>query len=584
MKWLGRLGGGLIFSFVAGACTTGRVSAPRAPQMVRSYGGTLIPGHYVSPSAYRHYVLAQLHANAGRSEAAVDELRQALASDGASPYLRARLSEELLALGRVDEAREEAEAALELDPHFPEGYVGLARVRLRVGDVASAEAALKRAIEVDRTCEDAYLTLARIYRDRGQDQKLFAVWRDLVKHVPNSATGHHALGRAALVRGDVRAAERSLRRAVELEPGAIDARVALAELYQGEGRLADAVAQLDAAWLRSGDLGVAERLVRMQMAAGHAREARELIERLDEEGGSPERRRRVAGLRIFAKQPERALEIAEELLQAGEAPAHRLLAARALKALQRPDDALQHLRHVPAGAPEFSEAQRQIAELLRDAGRYREAIEVVGKALTILAVGDGDARDVLYRALAEIHERAGARAEAIKLLEDASKRRPGSSTLAFALAATLERDGQWQRAVDVAERILRRDPESVPALNFIGFLLADRGVRLDDAQKLLERALAMRPNDGAIVDSLGWLHFRLGRLDEAERLLLRADRLAPEDPEILGHLGQLYVKKADRARAIDAYKRALSHNPEERVRRLVEEQILLLETGRVGSR
>jgi tetratricopeptide (TPR) repeat protein len=132
--------------------------------------------------------------------------------------------------------------------------------------------------------------------------------------------------------------------------------------------------------------------------------------------------------------------------------------------------------------------------------------------------------------------------------------------------------------------VLRRDPDSAAALNFVGYALADHEVRLDEARRLLERALALRPSAGAIVDSLGWLYLKLGRLDEAERLLVRAERLAPEEPEILEHLGEVYLRKADRARALDAYRRALSQGPDERVRRTLEQRILLIETGRLGSR
>jgi Flp pilus assembly protein TadD len=183
-----------------------------------------------------------------------------------------------------------------------------------------------------------------------------------------------------------------------------------------------------------------------------------------------------------------------------------------------------------------------------------------------------------------VHERAGDRAQGIKVLESAMARRPQSQALTFLLGNAYARGGAWERAVETVQRILKRDPDSVQALNFIGFVLADHGVRLDEAQRLLLRAVALRPADGGIVDSLGWLYVKLGRLDDAERLLVRADRLAPEDPEILGHLGELYAKKDDRVHALEAYKRALLHHPEERVRRVFEEQILLLETGRVGSR
>ena len=155
----------------------------------------------------------------------------------------------------------------------------------------------------------------------------------------------------------------------------------------------------------------------------------------------------------------------------------------------------------------------------------------------------------------------------------------------FALGNAYERNGQWERAVDVVRALLKREPESVTAMNFIGYALAKQGARLDDARRMLEKALALKPMSGEVADSLGWLYVKLGRLDEAERLLVRADRLTPEDPEILQHLGELYVRKSDRSRALDAYRRALEHKPDERARHVIEEQLLLLESGRlaVGS-
>jgi tetratricopeptide (TPR) repeat protein len=107
--------------------------------------------------------------------------------------------------------------------------------------------------------------------------------------------------------------------------------------------------------------------------------------------------------------------------------------------------------------------------------------------------------------------------------------------------------------------------------------LVTRTVLEFDPRHLLT-GLSHRKQDETVVASYAYEY------DDAERLLLRADRLAPDDPEILEHLGALYAKKADRLHAVEAYKRALLHRPDERVRRVVEEQLLLLETGRVGSR
>jgi tetratricopeptide (TPR) repeat protein len=555
--------------------------------MVRSFHGTLVPGDYVSPAAYQHYIQAQLLSNDGRAEEAAEELRHALASDGASAYLRTRLAEELLALGRVDEAREEVEAAIHLDPQFAEARVDLARVRLRLGDVNGAESALHRAVEIDHDCEDAYVALVGIYHDRGLDEKAEETWLKLAKAVPTSAQAHEALGRIAASHDDEKAAEAWLQRALELDGGLQQARIELAQLYRGEGRFAEAAALLQEAYERSGDSKIVEMLVRLYMASGQEVEARELVDRLEDEGGPPERRVLVGWLHLDVKQPERALALTGELLRSVESAGARLVAASALEEEGQLDEALQQLRRIPPRAIEYAGAQERIGRLLRDSGRYREAIETLAKA--IAAVGGGPAGsavgDNLQDMLAQVHERAGNPSQGIRLLETALARRPQSSTLAFALGGALERAGQWERAVEVVrDAVLKHDPDSTQALNFIGFALTEHGSRLDEAKRLLEHALALRPTSGEIADSLGWLFVKMGRLDQAERLLLRADRLTPEEPEILGHLGALYMKKADRARALEAYKRALLHHPEERMRRVVEEQILLLETGRVGSR
>jgi tetratricopeptide (TPR) repeat protein len=580
LRWL------LVGVVAVGGCAS-RMPEPRTPTMVRSFGGTLVPGYYVSPTAYEHYIRAELFANDGRAEEAADQLRQAIVSDGASPYLRTRLAEELLTLGRIDEARDEVEAALHLDPQFAEAYVDLARVRLRLGDLGAAEQSLRRGIEVDRTCEDAYVLLVNVYRERGQDAKVEATWRALARSVPTSSSAHHALAREAVARSDWKSAEAEYQRTLELDASLSDAREELAELYQAEGRFDDALAALSDAYDRTGDGKIAEKLIRLQIATGHGEAARGLVERLQDEGGGIDRRLWVGWRWIDAGVPERARTIADAVLKSSDTPGAHLLVGRALELLGQPDEAIAQLTRIAPRATQFVAAQSIIGRLLRDRGRYHEAVEQLGRAITSVAGSPGAANavDTLEDALAEVHERAGDHDQAVKVLEHALARRPHSQRLAFALGAAYQRNGQWQRAVRVVRDVLERNPESVAAMNFIGYALAQSGQRLDEARRLLERALALRPMSGDVADSLGWLYVKLNRLDDAERLLVRADRLTPEDPEILEHLGDLYVRKSDRARAVEAYKRALAHKPEERARHVIEEQLLRLQTGKlaVGS-
>src|SRR5207244_2509268 len=108
------------------------------------------------------------------------------------------------------------------------------------------------------------------------------------------------------------------------------------------------------------------------------------------------------------------------------------------------------------------------------------------------------------------------------------------------------------------------------ALRFLGSTLADHGARLDEARRLLESAIGLRPTAGDVADSLGWLYLKLGRTGDAERYLLRAARLLGDQAEVLSHLGALYLKQGDRTRALDVYRRALARKPEEQLRHAVE--------------
>lgn len=570
---------------VAVAGCAGKMPEPRPPTMVRSFHGTMVPGYYVSPLSYEHYIRAQLLSNDGRAEEAADQLRQAIASDGASAYLRTRLAEELLTLGRVDEARDEIEAALHLDTQYAEAHVDMARVKLRLGDAAGAEASLKHAIDVDRTCEDAYTLLVNLYHDRGQEGRVLETWRELARNVPTSAAAHQAMAQAAMAHSDWKTAESELMRALELDGNLGDAREQLAEFYQCQGRFAEAVTTLQDAYDRSGDGRTVERLVKLEAAIGRLEDAAATVEKLEDEGGGLDRKVWIGWRWLDAQKPERAQKLAESVLKVSDTPGAHLLLGRALDDLGQTDEAMAQLTKVPSRAAQFVSAQSLMGRLLRDRGRYREAVDMLAKAISsVAAAEDGaGASDTLQDLLAQVHERAGDRGQSISLLEGALARRPHSQELTLALGAAYERNGQWERGVEIVRGLLKRDPDSVSALNFIGYALAKQNLRLDEARKLLEHALVLSPMSGEVADRLGWLYVKLGRLDDGERMLVRADRLSPETPEVLTHLGELYVHRSDRARAVEAYKRALSHKPDEQMRHAIEEQLLLLESGKLAA-
>ena len=112
------------------------------------------------------------------------------------------------------------------------------------------------------------------------------------------------------------------------------------------------------------------------------------------------------------------------------------------------------------------------------------------------------------------------------------------------------------------QTVLKLDPDHAEALNFVGYLYADRGIRLDEAERMIKKALTLKPGNGYMIDSLGWVYFRQNRLDEAIRYLKEASEALPEDAAIIEHLGDVYVRTGQIREAVEAYERAIRFNPE----------------------
>jgi Flp pilus assembly protein TadD len=104
--------------------------------------------------------------------------------------------------------------------------------------------------------------------------------------------------------------------------------------------------------------------------------------------------------------------------------------------------------------------------------------------------------------------------------------------------------------------VISLEPDNAEALNYLGYTYADRGFNLEEAEKLIRRAVEIKPDDGYILDSLGWVFFHQGLYAEAVKILERAQAQVPEDPVILEHLGDAYEKAGAYENALSAYKKA----------------------------
>ncbi len=255
-----------------------------------------------------------------------------------------------------------------------------------------------------------------------------------------------------------------------------------------------------------------------------------------------------------------------------------LLSAELLDELNQYDLAVDAYRQVPADSNDHHAAELGRAEVLGRSGKTDAAIEV----LQNLAAQKPDLPGV-HVALADIQRREENYAAAVDSYDTAidltETESSGNWFLHYARGISHERLKQWDQAEADFRRALELNPDQPQVLNYLGYSLVERREKLDEALDMIERAVAAHPDSGYIVDSLGWVLFRLGRYDEAVEHMERAVELMPVDPVVNDHLGDVYWAVGRAREAEFQWKRALSFiDPEdtdseadpERIRRKLE--------------
>jgi tetratricopeptide (TPR) repeat protein len=562
--------------------------ASRPPVITKLVDGRQIATRSVDPNAYEHAGRALLYEDEERWEDAAAELRRALAFDGQSPELHARLAEVLLHLGKIKDAVAEADESLKLG-QSPSGLLAVARVRRAQGNLPGSVSALRQAAaevdfrSTDDDAESVYLELADAESQALDLPAARATLETLCAAVPGSASGRMRLASIAWAWGDMAQAEQHLRAALAEEPNQIEVVTALAWIFAATGKNDDARRTFRDALDRSeGALDIAAAFARFLVGIGSGKEAEQLADDLavPEPSLDAETLASHVELERAARRFERGLALLGRAAEAGLADNEKtrisLLRAALLRDQGKAQEALGVLLKVDKTSPLFFQARLRAAELMREDGKSDEALRTITDAAGA-AQGDRDAIELeagVAAALAE--ERGGKVAAGIARLEKLVARHPDEARTVTTLAALHERKGSWKQALEIAEKFLGKHPGSVVALNFWGFIAADHDHDLDLALRRLQVASALEPGSGGLIDSLGWAHFHRHDFGKAAAFLEQAARLEPADPEIQWHLGMLYAQRKETERATSAFRRALGLAPDERLRHKLEESLARL--------
>ncbi len=452
---------------------------------------------------------------------------------GNQPMIQRLTAEAKAKAGRLREAETIYRALYEADP-------GDREIAAALIDLYEDQDRLDRSLEVLRALEHRdpsnsaiseriVLDLARA----GRFAESEAAARDLVAKRPENRAGRRLLATVLFERGSTEEGEKILRAMIEADPEEPMSRRALAAEMTRERRFAEARAMYEEMIRRSGaDPRLAEGKAGAEIELG-------FIAYLQKDWAAARGILGPLSLQDGVVHP-RAARILLATDRDGEFLADGLERARAFAAADPKDPDWA----ATAAEFEFRTGAEKAAEEKLD------ALAATGDLESMMAVADAYAR----------LKRFGA---AVRVARSATEKFPESSEALFRLGSSLERAGTSSEAETVFLKLLEERPNDAATQNYLGYMWADRGVQLDRAREMLEKAVAREPRNAAYLDSLGWAYFRLGRMEAAEKNLREAARREPTDPTILEHLGDLEMKQGEVEGAIRNWEKALELKSEE---------------------
>ncbi len=503
-------------------------------------------------------LVAEIAGSRNRFDVAVSNyVQQALATQDIGVTARAARIARLL--NAHDAALEMAFLWIELEPESSEAHFIAGAELAHRGQLV--EAAEHSAVLLELGEEgffDAVAATAAQADDQATAKELRKRYAELLQDYPDSASLH--LGQSLLLHygGELEQALAEARRAAELEPDNVQAYLQESQILQEMGRADEALQKLADLVSKYPD----NQRLRLQYARFLAHsdlpEAQNQFQKLVEQSpGDPDF---IFSLGLIQLERGLLVEAAEQfksLTTGGEHSnsAHYYL-GKVAEARGDLNAALNHYRQVSTGA-EYLPAVMRAAEILVQMGDVLGAMDYLQQERERTAPQE---RDSLYLLEAEVLSATGDNTAAMTTLNRGLAELPQSTRLLYARAMLFTLIDKIGEAEQDLKQIILLAPDNAAALNALGYTLADRTDRLHEAYGYIRAALELTPHDGAVLDSMGWVNYRLGNYDDAVKYLRQAMAVTP-DHEIAAHLGEVLWVTGAKKEARDIWRTGLEIDP-----------------------
>ena len=482
-----------------------------------------------------------------------------LAQSTRDPRLARRATEVALGGRLNDVAAEAASVWLEIDPDSPQARQTLVSALVGNNRVSEARAPLRKMLAADRARAAAvFLQLGPLLARQSDRKAVLDLVRELAQPYATMAEARFAVAQAAAMADDATLAESEVEEALRLRSDLEPAALLKAQVLQRTSlrRAADFLGAFAAAHPKAREA----RMVHARLLAADRRpaEAREAFKAIERE---------------FPENAELSVMIGLLSLQMHDFPQAEVRLKRALELNYRDPDTLRfYLGQITEEAGRLDEALQHYAEVrggdqvATAAGRFalilarRGQIDAARGHLQSIEPQNERQAAGLAQAEAQVLREAKLFREAFDVMEAALSRQPDNADLLYDSAMAAEKIDRLDLLESRLMRLIQLKPDHAQAYNALGYSLADRNLRLDEARGLIEKALSLLPEDAFILDSMGWVLFRQGRLEEGLEHLRRAHAQRP-DPEISAHLGEVLWALGRKDEAEKLLRSALAAHP-----------------------
>ncbi len=500
---------------------------------------------HLQAQADYYFTMAEAYSLSGEPKRSIEAYKSALVYDPQSITLRTRLATEYAKLGHVSEALEQAEAAMEINPTNLEARLVLGSLysTLKMYDLALSQ----YFVAMDLAPEDfeAPMYIGAIYAEQHKYDEAIKHFSKLAKAnmgAEKEFLFYYYMGRIRIEQGKkhYKQAEKFLSKSISLRPENATSTLALAKLYlllKKEKAAMGLLGSYQESFVPKRD--IAKVLADLYIEREDFEKAYEQLEIIaGYDPGNLNVKLRIALLLIKQeKNSEAVKKLKNILLVEPDSDKVRFYLGYTYQEVGELSLAVEAFQKVPTRSVFYTDAIARSVYILGQQGKNKEALKILQTAISKRK--DSPTIYIFYATALEKMKRYD---EALPVLQTASKAFESNIQIKFLLGTVYDHKGNKKKTIEVMKEILNIDPEHVQALNYLAYTYAVLGVNLQEAERLINRAVELKPKDGYILDTKGWVLFKQGKTREAITMLEAAYHLTGGESIITEHLGDAYFR------------------------------------------